>query len=136
MNVSSANSKYKNIIGKAKATVIFFQHPTLQMYKRKTSSGINCASTIHFRKNVYTMLKKQKQILSSCCSHSLGNRFLLNEVINASSEHYTVVIVESYTETSSDTQIERLGAAVSQWPPDLRPAQDLERERDRDMDLE
>lgn len=24
----------------------------------------------------------------------------------------------------------------SQWPPDLRPAQDLERERDRDIDLE
>lgn len=35
MNASSANSKYKNIIGKAKATIIFFQHPTLQMYKRK-----------------------------------------------------------------------------------------------------
>lgn len=135
MNVSSANSKYKNIIGKAKATIIFFQHPTLQMYKRKTSSGINCALTIHFRKNVYTMFKKKK-ILSSCCCHSLGNRFLLNEVINASSEQYTVVIVETYTETSSDTQTERLGAAVSQWPPDLRPAQDLERERDRDMDLE
>lgn len=25
---------------------------------------------------------------------------------------------------------------VSQWPTDFRPAQDLDRERDRDMDLE
>lgn len=37
--------------------------------------------------------------------------------------------IEHLTETSGETN-------SSQWPLDLCPAQDLERERDRDMDLE